>query len=420
MIADVDFENPEAVDYWKLKLEPLFDNGLDFLKLDRSASIYFLEAAFETTQELGDATRGRGFILSPLSSTYDPRSKRYPVRWTGEAAIAWSQPGYPDPETKTMGGFREHVRMVANPRASTYELPFLTHAAGGYVLLDPGALSDSLYMRWMQFALFNPVTTVFSSPQNPTANLPFGFSRQALENFRYYGRLKLRLFPYIYTYAHRTRQTGRKIIQGMAAYPDQYLFGRELLVAPVVERGAEVRSIYLPPGEWIDFYDHRLYQGDRIITYSAPIDRLPLLVRAGSILPLRPYARSVELGSNDMLTLRVYPGSAENGAFTLWEDDGTSNDYLDGRVATTTITFERHRSGLELTIAAVVGEYLGMTAERTIEVAVLLETAPARILLDGDPLPAERWSYDAADGWLRIQAGRLDRGTAHRVRVEAG
>lgn len=415
MIADVDFEHPEAAHYWKLQLEPLFEQGLDFLRLDRSASAYFMQTAYEATAQLGEATRGRGFILSRLPSTYDPLMKRYPAKWTGDAMIAWSQPDYPDPEREAMGGYRENVLMVANPRTATYEAPFLTHDAGGY---RPGAPSDSLYMRWIQFAMFNPLTTVFTAPENPTANLPFRFSRRALDNFRYYGQWKLRFFPYIYTYAHLTRKTGRKMIQGMAAYPDQYLFGRELLVAPVVERGAETRVIYLPPGEWIDFYDHQVYEGDQLLTYQAPIDRLPLLVRAGSILPLRSYARSVELGSNDTLTLQVYPGNSDTGFFTLWEDDGSSNDYLEGRIATTTITFEQRRGGTELTIDAVKGAYLGMTAERTIEVALPRTAPPASVIVDGDPLPADAWSYDPVDRWLQIRAGRLDKTKAHRIRVE--
>ncbi len=418
MIADIDFENPEAVNYWKLQMEPLFEQGLDFLRLDRSASVYFLQAAFEATQELGEATRGRGFILSRLPSTYDPLMKRYPAKWAGDAKIAWTQPGYPDLEQGAMGGLRENVAMVANPRASTYEAPFLTHDAGGYGFFGTGELSDSLYMRWIQFSMFNPITTVFTAPENPTANLPFRFSERAVENFRFYGQLKLCLFPYIYTYAHLTRQTRRKMIQGMAAYPDQYLFGRELLVAPVVERGAGERAVYLPPGEWIDFYDHTVYEGDRLITYRAPLERLPLLVRAGSILPLRPYARSVERGSNDTLTLRLYPGSVEEGFFTLWEDDGTSSDYLEGRIATTTITFEGRRGGIELTIDAVKGEYLGMTAGRFYEVELRREAPPGRITVDGDALPAGAWSYDPESGWLRVQAGGLDRSRAHRVRIE--
>ena len=196
--------------------------------------------------------------------------------------------------------------------------------------------------------MFNPITTVFTSPGNHTANLPFRFSLRALENFRFYSHLKLRLFPYIYTYAHLTRRTHRKMIQGFAAYPDQYLFGRELLVAPVVERGAASRTIYLPPGQWIDFYDHSLYQGDRKIHYRAATDHLPLLIRAGSIIPQRPYARSVESGSNDTLQIQIYPGNAEEGFFTLIEDDGISNDYLEGMIASTNLRFEKKRRGVDV------------------------------------------------------------------------
>lgn len=417
-IGDIDFENEAAVDHWKNRLKPFFDQGLDFLKLDRSSATPFMKAAFEATQELGLETRGRGLILSHLHSAYDPEMKRYPAKWTGDAKIAWSQPDYPDLGNYSMGAFRENVLMVANPRKSTYEVPFLTHDAGGYNFFGARSLSDSLYMRWIQFSMFNPLTTVFTSHENPTANLPFRFSGPALDNFRYYSHLKLRLFPYIYSYAHITRETGRKMIQGDVRYQDQYRFGRELLVAPVTTPNAEQRQVFLPPGKWIDFYDHQAYEGDQVIDYPAPIDRLPLFVKAGSILPLRPYARSVELGSNDTLSLRAYPGEEEEGAFTLREDDGISNDYLSGRVASTTFRFEQ-RPGrrLMLYIEPVEGDYEGMKPERSYRVEVLLNQPPASVDFNGNALPDNQYEYDDQRRMLNVELGVLPKSEEHRLRV---
>lgn len=399
-------------------MKPFFDRGLDFLKLDRSSDMYFLEAAFEASQELGRESRGRGFILAHLHTVDDPLMKKFPARWTGDSKIAWSQPDYPDLNIFAMGGLKENVEMVANPRKPTYEVPFLTHDAGGYDYFGSDEQSDSLYMRWIQFSMFNPVTLVFTTPRNPTANLPFNYSQQALENFRYYSHLKLRLFPYIYTYAHLTREQGHKMIWGNASYTDQYRFGQELLVAPVVERDAEQRSIYLPPGQWIDFYSHQQWNGDQLIDYAAPLDRLPLLVRAGSIIPMRTYARSVELGSNDTLELLVFPGEVEEGAFELWEDDGLSNDYEAGVVART--LFHYHKKGLNfrLSIDAADGNFEGIPVERQYLAGILMEGPPRRIEVDGQALPATSWAYDAEKQWLTVELGRLSTTESHQIKLE--
>ncbi len=417
LIGDIDFENEAAVAHWKQELKPFFESGLDFLKLDRSSAVPFMKAAFEATQELGRETKGRGFILSHLHSTYDPRMKRYPAKWTGDATIAWTQPGYPNLENYSMGAYRENVIMVANPRKSTYEVPFLTHDAGGYNFFGADEQSDSLYMRWIQFSMFNPLTTVFTTHQNLSANLPFNFSRQALDNFRFYSHLKMQLFPYIYTYAHLTHRTGRKMIQGSAAHEDQYLFGRELLVAPIVERGRESREIYLPPGQWIDYYTHQSYSGDQTISYEAPVDRLPLLLRAGSIIPTRPYAGSIEAGSNDTLLLQVFPAGREEGSFVLSEDDGVSEEYLTGAVARTNFAFQQKGTRFVLDIEAVQGSYEGMKQERSYQIQVLFTRQPESLSLNGQSLPPSAYQYDAARQWLTVDLGSLSKTADHRLTV---
>ncbi len=363
LTGNIDFENPDAVAAWHRKLKPLFDDGVDFLKLDRSSAIPFTKAAFEATQHLGKSTRGRGFVMAHLHSTYDPRFKMYPTKWTGDAKIAWSQPDYPNNGIYAMGAFKENVEMIADPKRSTYEIPFLTHDAGGYDYFGSTEQSDELYMRWIQFSSLNTLMTIFSQHTNPTKNLPYYYNEKVQENFRKYTHLRMQLFPYIYTYALRTRLQGKKMVQGDGIHHQQYLFGNELLVAPVVEKGATQRTVYLPAGKWYDIENDSLYSGTANITVAAPIEKIPVFARAGAIIPKRNYAPAIELGSNDTLTLEIYTGA--NGQFDLLEDDGLSNDYLNGTFAATKMELNEKGKHLIFKVNPIQGDYKGIKKQRT-------------------------------------------------------
>lgn len=385
--GEVDFTNPKAAAFWKQELKPLFDAGLDFLKLDRSTEMAFCRAAFEATQELGLETRGRGFILSHKGGVSDPAYKRYPTKWSGDTKITWSQPLWPDLEQLSHGGLKQNIEMVANPRLYTYDIPFLTHDGGGFRAFDSADLSDELYVRYCQFSCFNTIYEIFTSATNETANLPYNFSTRAQRIFRQYTHLRMRLFPYIYSYAHLTRQAGEKMIKGFHEYPTQYLFGDELLVAPVCQGGAQWRRIYLPEGRWIDYWRGKEYRGRQVIQYEAPLERLPLLVRAGSIIPMRDYARAVELGCNDPLTLDIYPAGASR--FFLFEDDGVSNDYLRGGFAVTKFSVEEDET-LSIVLGTALGTYEGRPDSRTYILKINKSRRPSRVLRDGVALKRHR------------------------------
>jgi len=362
LTGNIDFMNPNAVVYWKSKLKPLFEQGLDFLKLDRSSAIPFTKAAFEATQEMGLETKGRGFVLAHLHSTHDPEHKRYPTKWTGDAKISWTQPDYPDQRIYAMGGFKENVEMVTDPSRTTYEIPFLTHDAGGYDFFGSNELSDELYCRWIQFSSFNAILTIFSQHHNPTKNLPIYFSDSIQQVFRYYTQLRMKLFPYIYSNALQTRLTGKKMIQGDGINLHQFQFGHSFLVAPVVQQGAQSKQVFLPNGKWYDFYTDSLFTGNSSWIIDAPLHKLPLFVKAGSIIPMRNYFRNITGGNNDTLHLHLYLG--DNGSFDLLEDDGTSNDYLKNIYAKTIINYQEEISGNRLSILPISGSYEGMKEKR--------------------------------------------------------
>jgi alpha-glucosidase/alpha-D-xyloside xylohydrolase len=155
---------------------------------------------------------------------------------------------------------------------------------------------------------------------------------------RKYLELRYRLRPYLYSAVRECTVTGLPIMRALwlhypddpkaVACADQYLWGRDLLVAPVVEKAATSRQVYLPRGTWYDFWMHERIDGGREVTREVDLETMPLYVRAGTILPLGPVKQHTAEISNQPLSLLIYPG--RDGALLLYEDDGKSFDYRRG------------------------------------------------------------------------------------------
>lgn len=417
--GQINLTDSASVTYFQNRLKPLFDQGLDFLKLDRNPGVPFGKACFEAIQKYGKETAGRAFIMQHVGDLTNPDHKRYPTKWTGDSEIAWDLPEFPNAANSTMGGFTQNIEMVAWPKRFQYEVPFLTHDGGGFRIIGCPDYGEELFMRWIQFSLFNPITEVFQSLFNSSGNLAWQFSPRADSMYRKYAHLRLKLFPYIYSYAHLTRQTGQKMVQGDGVNKYQYLFGNEFLVGPVNEKGATTKQIVLPAGEWIDYYTGKRYAGGQTIVVPAPVDVLPLFVRAGAIIPMRDYSRSVELGSNHKITLDVYPYGSSS--FTMYEDDGTSNEYLDGKYAATTFSCWEKPDSIRLSIGNIRGSYRGMLLSRQYEVKVHLNRAPESVIIDGRKMKKGQagktsgWYYNEFDKELHML---FESSTNKEVRIE--
>ncbi|MEO0512026.1 MAG: TIM-barrel domain-containing protein [Planctomycetota bacterium] len=394
--AFVDFDDPEAARYWQERLRPLFDDGLDFLKIDAQARLSYMEAAFRATQAFGRESGGRGFILSHANTPDgdprdggDPRTWSFPTKWTGDAAVRWTQDTYPDLSSYALGGLREQVRLLATRSGQAGGHPFITGDAGGYSHAEssdePNSGPDSeLWTRWTQFAMFQPITVVFGAQDQARSNDPFEFSPEAVASFREHARLRARLFPYRYSYAHLSRLTEENSVRPAPYRDDQFFFGDALLVAPVVEPGATRRYVAFDGGRYYDWWTGEPVTdraGGRWIDVRP--GRLPLFVRGGAIVPLRPAARTIERGSNESLTVRYFPlGRAGRGEFLLIEDDGVSNDYLSGRFAVTRIrAFEDDTGSVRFHVEPVEGGYDRMPEERTLVFDVPGERVTVRFAL---------------------------------------
>jgi alpha-glucosidase (family GH31 glycosyl hydrolase) len=182
--------------------------------------------------------------------------------------------------------------------------------------------------------------------------------------------------------------------------------GRELLVAPLWSDTTFERQIYLPKGRWIDFWDDTVYQGRQSITYNAPIDKAPILVKAGAIIPMAPDNQLYVDQKKSPLTIRVYPKGTS--AFTLYEDDGVSYDYRKGVYALTTFRCSESDSGIVITKSVPKGLY--KVSERDHVFEVHKEMTVESVTKADKKLPQfhERATFDSVEeGWFHDQAGKI-------------
>ena len=364
LCGNIDFKNPEAIDYFKNRMKHFFDEGADFIKLDRTNAIEVCKTMFEITQEFGKETKGRGFILSHAGGMDSEEYKRYPAKWTSDTRTDWTieKPNLEFDSWVPRVAFKENIAMFTDPSKKYSKTPFMTNDLGGFDMGKTDKIDEELYIRWLQFSIFAPIVEVFSQPENPTSNMAYKISTRADTLFRKFSHLRMELFPYIYSYAHKVRLESMPMMQALPESHFDYLFGHEFLVAPVYEQYATKRTVNLPSGNWVNYWTNNITEGGKKIEFEAPIEQIPLFVRQGSIIPMRNYASSIEKGTNDTLTIHIYPGA--NSEFLLIEDDGLSNDYLKGVVAQTKMTLKNDKRKAVLEIAPIKGTFDGMTEYR--------------------------------------------------------
>jgi alpha-glucosidase (family GH31 glycosyl hydrolase) len=293
--------------------------------------------------------RHRCYYEGPLLDK--PNIRPWSLHRTGCAGVqrygGWIWSGDPESRWATLAA---HVAVGLNHSLSLS--PFWGSDIGGFV--PTPELTGELYVRWFQFGAFCPIFR--SHGRTWHLRLPWGWNtgeygpvespgrpdeselhNAAVEPIcREYLNLRYRLLPYNYTLAREAHDTGMPMMRAMwlhypadpqaAACGDQYLWGRDILVAPVVTKGVAQRSIYLPAGNWYDWWTGGKISGGRTISRTVNLATLPLYVRAGAILPLDPVRQYIDEPVGEPTTLRIYTGA--DGEFTLYDDDGKSLDYL--------------------------------------------------------------------------------------------
>jgi alpha-D-xyloside xylohydrolase len=380
--SDIDTTNPDAARwYWKTIRDNIISQGFDSLWADETEPDLPPNGAYF---HIGPGAQF--FNVYPLFHTaalYDGFRRDEPGRralilsrdaYLGaqrNGTIFWSSDIYPTWDT-----FKRQIPTGLDFAASG--ITYWSNDTGGWQylpaehhpahkpLLDPsdaraevGGYDDypELYTRWFQYASFLPI---FRTHGSRPANEVWSYGKEAEPILEKYLRLRYQLMPYIYSLGYRTWQTGAPFMRALpldfpndprvADMGDEYMFGPAFLVAPVTEQGATSRQVYLPAGaDWYNFWTNQRFHGGQTITVAAPIDTLPLFVRAGSILPLgAPVESTHEVQA--IAKLRVYPGA--DADFTLFSDDGTTYAYEQGAGSVTRLHWDEVSRKLSHTGAA--------------------------------------------------------------------
>ncbi len=297
-------------------------------------------------------------------------SQRYSAfPWTGDVSRSWS-------------GLQAQLPLLLTMSISG--LGYIHSDAGGFA---QGLRDDELYTRWLQFAVFTPILRPHGSnfPSEPVF-----WSAKTQEIVRKYMKLRYALLPYNYTLAWQNSQSGTPLMRPLLyCFPkdekaslieDQYMWGDNLLIAPVIKKGIETRSIYLPEGNWYDFNSGKLYSGNTNIQYTLSLDEIPIFAKAGCFIPMTKPVNTTDNYKADNYTIRFYPG--KNTTYRQYEDNGLDNHALaEGKFETIEYTATQKDNDLVITMKST-GNWPGKPDAREITLEIRSDSKNATLTLE--------------------------------------
>ncbi len=365
-----DFSKKESRDWWGKKNALLLNQGVagiwndmnepsawgqaipDILQFDDNGygsnykkihNVYALEMAKATFEGIKNQTNTRPFILTRAGFS---GIQRYAAVWTGDNVAN-----------------EEHLKLACTmvQGLSLSGVPFCGSDVGGFF----DSPSQRLYTRWMQFGAFTPFfrghTIINTRDQEPWA-----FGEEVENNVKKIMSLRYELLPFFYNEFYNASQTGVPIIRSMflnyqednecytnnAQY--QFMIGDNLLVAPVLSENENSKKLYLPVGKWLDWWSNRVYDGNQWIFVEAPINKIPLFIKEGAVIPMQETQNFVGEKRIEELTFIIFP--AEHSVYSFYEDDGKTLDYKNGEFLRKEFTIDNN-SGLKISIVNKEGNY---------------------------------------------------------------
>jgi alpha-glucosidase (family GH31 glycosyl hydrolase) len=431
-----DWTQPAQLDAYFGLHRPIEATGIDFWWLD-----WCCEGARAQAPGLSADT----FI----NAAYAKQHEAMGSRWPAFSRIGSSfQSGKAGTDNNGLGAFAEHRSTIhfTGDTCSTWELmafqaemtasegniglPYVSHDIGSFlgeplpglpcinVLNTNPNPPDDMYLRWIQFGTFEPIMRLHSHHGN---RLPWDYGGETEAIATRFLRLRGQLVPTLYTLSRVAHDSGLPMARALylqwpeheAAYQyrSQYTVGADMLVASVAAPGDPANiSLWIPPGEWVDFFTGEVLSGPAEISRSVPLEHYAVFLRKGAILPLQPELLTSAHGPQDGLTLQVWPGA--DGEFRLYEDEGRGFAYRDGAYRWTPIRFDSadaadcHRLSIE---AAEGQAFPGGLATRSWTAQFNGIDAPQRVRIDGLELPAGSgepgWNYDAGARTLSVATG---------------
>jgi len=387
-----DITDPHFVEgYFDILHHPHEEMGIDFWWMDwqqgRKSRVPGLDPLWWINHlhfhDLGRDGRKRPFIFSRWGGL---GNHRYPIGFSGDTFVRWTTLAYQPYFTAT---------------AANIGYGWWSHDIGGHMFKDG---TTELYLRWVQFGVFSPIFRLHSTKKAALDRRPWTKPERILKAAREAMQLRHALIPYLYSMAWRAHRTGLSLIMpmyygNMAAAEafearDQYFFGSELLVAPILnpassKTGIATRKAWFPAGNWFNLFTGEQIVGGQWHEIHAALEDIPAYAKAGAIVPLAPKAAWGGIENPHELDIYIFPGA--DNEFLLHEDDGETTDYERGIFATTRFTFENR----QFTIHPAEGEPGVIPASRTYRIHLRG--------VDGKPGTSLAYTYDAATRTVNLE-----------------
>lgn len=405
--------------YFSCVHHPLEEQGVDFWWIDwqqgTNSGVEGLDPLWILNHcHYLDNCRGgkRGLIFSRYAG---PGSHRYPVGFSGDTVISWKSLAF-------------QPYFTAN--ASNIGYGWWSHDIGGHM---DGIKDDELAVRWLQLGVFSPVLRLHSTNNEFNGKEPWRYNRIAEAVMKDFLRLRHRLIPYLYTMNLRACEEGVPLVQPVyyhhpfeaEAYqvPNEYYFGSQLLVCPMTEQadresGMAGFGAWLPEGVWTDVFTGMRYEGGRRVDFYREIDKIPVLLKSGGILPLDGRTQGNAYDLPEYLELCLAPGAGEAGEFCLWEDDGVAVEYDAKNWAVTTFCWEPGEV-LTFTIQAVRGNASIVPPARKYRLSILgMEAGIEPAVYAGDvQVAGVTCSYQEETGRTVVEIPETETGKTVTVRL---
>ncbi len=344
-----------AEGYLKYLHHPHEEAGVDFWWMDwqqgKKTKWSYLDPLFILNHlHFADAAKDenkRPFIFSRWGGL---GNHRYPIGFSGDTIITWESLAFQPYVTAT---------------AANVGYGWWSHDIGGHM---NGIADGELYTRWVQYGVFSPIMRLHSTKQTFADRHPWGYTKEVLDITADIMRFRHRLIPYLYTLSWKNHKEDiPPFLPLYYEYPheeeaykwkDEYYFGEGVIVTPFLKPKDNItqltrKVIWLPEGEWYDFFNGEYYEGNRHYVLYGKLDEIPIFAKAGSIIPLGEEVNWGGVSNPSTIELNIYPG--DDGEFELFEDDGVSQGYKNDIYATTRITQEIKGDYISVKISEVNG-----------------------------------------------------------------
>ena len=413
--VEFDIADPEfAKNYFDILHHPYEAMGVDFWWMDWQQGARISQSRHKVGKyldplwwlnhlhfyDLGRNSKLRSFIFSRWGGL---GNHRYPIGFSGDTVVSWESLAFQPYFTAT---------------AANVGFGWWSHDIGGHMA---GIEDSELYTRWVQFGVFSPILRLHSTKNPFQDRAPWAFGEDIFRIARDALQLRHALIPYLYSMACRFSQTGIPISTPMYfAYPNeenayhcpnQYLFGDQLLAAPFVsphdpDTNLSRTSVWLPTGDWYNFFNGENYRGGRWVTVYGSLDDIPVFAKSGAIVPIAPRSGWGGVDIPNTLTIQIYPG-ASNG-FILQEDDGVSADYTHGMASQIHFDMDWTESHLTLRVAPAVGSIKHLPSVRTFDFAFYALRKPDQLTIYiNDQQIESDWTWNEKQQIVFVQSVHL-------------